>query len=88
MAATEESRLLERLVLDPAFRARFRLDPAGAAREAGFEELAEELARSGVDPMQTLDGRESRSSVAGALMAAVVEGLAIYEGGSHLLGAP
>jgi cell wall-associated NlpC family hydrolase len=87
VASLDETRLLERLVSDADFRARFRRDPAGAAREAGFAALADELARLGNDPLQTLDGRESRSSVAGALMAAAVEGLALFEAGGGILGA-
>ena len=40
MAATESdlaAKLLERLLSDPAFRAQFRRDPAGACREAGLD---------------------------------------------------
>ena len=80
------ARLIERLLSDPGFRARFQADPAAAAREAGFDGLADELARLGAaNPMQTLDYRESRSSLAGVLMAAAVEGLGIYELGKHVL---
>jgi cell wall-associated NlpC family hydrolase len=79
MAIEDETRLLERLLEDPDFRAAFRADPVGAAREAGLPGLSEQLART-EDPMQTLEFRESRSSVAGALMAAAVEGLGILEG--------
>ena len=81
----DETRLLERLLQDPDFRAAFRTDPAGAARAAGLPQLAAELART-EDPMQTLEIRESRSSMAGALMAAAVEGLGILDG-VGLLGA-
>ena len=49
MAASSEAdlaaRLIERLLADPAFRARFRRDPAGACREAGLDELAQEMSR-------------------------------------------
>ena len=31
------ARLIERLLADPSFRARFRRDPAGACREAGLD---------------------------------------------------
>jgi hypothetical protein len=80
--APDETRLLERLLSDPEFRARFREDPQAAAREAGVE-LSDELAAGG--GMQTLDGRESKSSFAGALMAAAVEGIGLYELGQHVL---
>ncbi len=84
MATTEdEARLLGRLLGDPAFRARFRLDPAGTAREAGLDGLAAELAVAD-DPMQTLELRESRSSVAGVLMATALEGIGIFAGSSLL----
>jgi hypothetical protein len=83
VAAPDETRLLERLLADPEFRARFRSDPRAAAEEAGFE-LPDALANGG-DPMLTLDGRESKSSFAGALMAAAVEGIGLYELGQHVL---
>src|SRR4051812_13749241 len=76
--------MMERLLADPEFRARFRRAPAAVAREQGATEVANELARAG-DPMQTLDFRESRSSVAGVMMAVAVEGLGIYELGRHVL---
>ena len=82
-----QARLLERLLSDPAFRARFQADPVAAAREAGLDGLAEELVRLAGNGMQTLDFRESRSSLAGVLMAAAVEGLGIYELGKGLLAA-
>jgi cell wall-associated NlpC family hydrolase len=82
--ADAQTRMMERLLADPVFRARFRNDPAGVAREEGAEDLADELSVVG-DPMQTLDFRESRSSVAGVMIAAAVEGIGIYELGKHLL---
>jgi cell wall-associated NlpC family hydrolase len=87
MAGSEANDLLERLVADPAFRARFEVDPSGTARDAGFHELAAELALDDGGPMQTLELRESRSSLAGALMAAAAEGLGLFELGGHLFGA-
>jgi hypothetical protein len=81
--ADSDTRALERLLQDPEFRARFRRDPAAAAREEGLDGLANELELG--DPMQTLEPRESRSSLAGVLMAGVLEGVGIYEGGQHLL---
>ena len=70
-------RLLERLVSDASFRAHFRRDPVAAARAAGLEGLADELLAAGSDPLHTLDLRESRSSLAGVVMAAAVEGIGL-----------
>jgi hypothetical protein len=71
--------LLERLLSDPAYRAAFRADPIAASREAGLESVAAELAANRGKVMQTLDGRESRSNLAGVLMAAAFEGAAIVD---------
>jgi hypothetical protein len=60
---------LERLLQDEEFRAEFLRDPVAAARRAGVNEL--DLG----DPMETLEPRESRSSLAGLFLAAVVEGV-------------
>jgi putative modified peptide len=79
------ARLIERLLADPAFRARFRRDPAGACREAGLEELAQEMSVAGGKAMMTLDIRESKSSLAGVMMAAAMEGAAIYQFTENLL---
>jgi hypothetical protein len=68
------ARLLERLLTDPKLRARFRNDPAAVAREAGLDDLGGELMNGSA--MQTLEARESRSSLAGVMMAAAVEGIA------------
>ena len=70
--------LIQRLLVDPEFRAEFRLDPAGACAAAGLPELAAELAGSG-RPMDTLIVRESRSSLAGVVMAVAVEGMSVGE---------
>jgi hypothetical protein len=70
------TQLLGQLLRDPAFRERFRRDPVATAREAGLEGLADELALGDADPMETLEPRESRSSLAGVLMAAALEGVA------------
>jgi NlpC/P60 family len=77
--ADAAARLLERLLTDPTFRAGFRRDPVGASREAGLESIAEEMALSGGKAMDTLDMRESRSSLAGVLLAAAFEGVGVYE---------
>src|SRR4051794_41397296 len=77
--ADAAARLIERLLADPEFRARFRRDPAGACREAGLESLAQEMSLGGGKAMHTLDMRESKSSLAGVMMAAAMEGVGIYE---------
>src|SRR3954451_15003386 len=81
MAAASEAdvaaRLIERLLVDPTFRATFRRDPARACREAGLTELAQEMAFGGGKAMHTLDMRESKSSLAGVMMAAAMEGVVI-----------
>ena len=60
MAASSEAdvaaRLIERLLADPAFRARFRRDPAGACREAGLDDLAQEMSVAGGKAMMTRTG--------------------------------
>jgi cell wall-associated NlpC family hydrolase len=77
MENSEAYRLLYRLAQDPAFRSSFDADPVAAARAAGLPGMAQELARDRADPMQTLELRESKSSLAGALMAAAAEGLGL-----------
>jgi hypothetical protein len=86
MAGEDElsQRLLERLVSDPGFRAAFRRDPVAAARSAGLGGLADDLLAAGSDPLQTLDLRESRSSLAGVVMAAAFEGIGMSS--PHSLG--
>src|SRR5215471_7286168 len=82
MAASQAdvaAKLIERLLSDPAFRARFRRDPAAACREAGLDELAQEMSIGAGKAMYTLDVRESKSSLAGVMMAAAMEGVGIYE---------
>jgi hypothetical protein len=69
--------LIERLLVDPGFRAAFRADPAGMCRELGLEDLATEL-RPG-NAMQTLELRESKSSLAGVVMAVAAEGVGVAE---------
>jgi cell wall-associated NlpC family hydrolase len=71
------ARLVERLLTDPVLRARFRKDPLGVSREAGVVGLGADL--DGANAMLTLDPRESRSSLAGVLMAAAMEAVAVYE---------
>ena len=72
------AQVIERLLVDPTFRARFRRDPAGACREAGLDDLAEEMSLGAGKAMYTLDVRESKSSLAGVMMAAAMEGVGLY----------
>ena len=74
----QASKLIERLLVDPEFRAEFRRDPAAACIAAGLPELADELGGSG-RAMDTLMIRESKSSLAGVVMAVAVEGMSIAE---------
>ena len=72
------ARLIEQLLADPAFRDRFRRDPVRTCREAGLDSIAADLSVGGGKAMHTLDLRESRSSLAGVMMAAAMEGIGIY----------
>jgi hypothetical protein len=58
--------LIERLLVDPEFRAEFRRDPAEVCAAAGSPGLAAELGGSG-EAMHTVELRESRSSLAGVV---------------------
>src|SRR5439155_20874043 len=78
--------LLDRLLRDAAFRARFRADPRAALESIGLGHLAEQLTSAG-DPMQTLLPRESRSSLSGAAIAAAVEGAVLLEPWGHFVDA-
>jgi hypothetical protein len=71
-------KLIERLLVDPEFRAEFRRDPPAACTAAGLPDLAAELAGSSKS-MDTLAVRESRSSLAGVVMAVAVEGVSVAE---------
>ncbi len=71
-------RLIERLLVDPGFRAEFRRDPVGVCLRENLPGLASELGGSG-RAGETLELRESRSSLAGVVMAAAVEGLSVAE---------
>jgi hypothetical protein len=81
--AASDANVLERLLREPEFRARFRRNPAAAMRQAGLEGLADELELG--DPMETLEPRESRSSLAGVLLAGAFEGIGMHGGGHQLL---
>jgi cell wall-associated NlpC family hydrolase len=67
--------LLERLLSDPAYRSEFRADPARACAAEGLPEVAAQLGRGRA--LETLEIRESRSSLAGVLMAAALEGASL-----------
>jgi cell wall-associated NlpC family hydrolase len=67
--------LLERLLSDPVYRSEFRADPARACAAEGLSDAAAELGRGRA--LQTLEIRESRSSLAGVLMAAALEGASL-----------
>src|SRR4051812_12402735 len=69
--AEQAAAVLERLLIDPTFRGRFRADPAGTLERHGMVEVAARLRHDA--RMHTLELRESRSSLAGVLMAAAVE---------------
>src|SRR5215218_1216623 len=88
MATSSEAdvaaKLIERLLVDPAFRARFRRNPAEACREAGLEELAQEMSVGAGKAMMTLDMRESKSSLAGVMMAAAMEGVGVMQFAEHV----
>ena len=78
------AKLIERLLVDPAFRARFRRNPAEACREAGLDELAQEMSIGAGKAMMTLDMRESKSSLAGVMMAAAMEGVGVMQFVQHV----
>src|SRR6266536_250031 len=69
--------LLEGLLTDAALRRRFRREPHAICAEYGLASVASELA--GGNPLETLELRESRSSLAGALMAAAGEGAGVVD---------
>jgi cell wall-associated NlpC family hydrolase len=79
------ARVIERLLADAAFRADFRRDPAAACREAGLDELAEEMSFGAGKAMHTLEVRESRSSLAGVMMAAAIEGIGVLGFVEHVV---
>ncbi|HWM08876.1 MAG TPA: NlpC/P60 family protein [Solirubrobacteraceae bacterium] len=88
MSTTEAdvaAQLIERLLADPVLRARFRRDPAATCREAGLDSLAQEMSLTGGKAMMTLDVRESRSSLAGVMMAAAMEGAGLYQFSENVL---
>ena len=83
--ADAAARVIERLLVDASFRVQFRRDPAGACREAGLDALAEEMSLGAGKAMHTLDVRESRSSLAGVMMAAAFEGVGVLGFVEHIV---
>jgi hypothetical protein len=84
-AARRAADVLERLLLEPEFRSRFRRAPAATLERSGFADLARDLRGDG-RALQTLEARESRSSVAGVLMAAAGEGIGLIDRAGRLEG--
>ncbi len=74
--------LLERLLGDPQLRRRFRNDAATVLAEAGLPELAAGLGHGG-RALMTLEMRESRSSLAGVMVAAAAEGVDLAQFAEH-----
>src|ERR1700761_7266007 len=64
--------LIERMLADPALRRRFLADPAAVLGEAGLGHLAFGLPERD-RAFMTLELRESRSSLAGVMVAAAAE---------------
>ncbi len=64
--------LIERLLSEPELRRRFLADPAGILKQHGLPDLAAELG-GGKRALMTLELRESRSSLAGVMVAAAAE---------------
>jgi len=84
--ADAAARLVERLLVDPAFRAEFRRDPQAACRRAGLDDLAAELSDSASGKaMRTLETPYSRDSLAGVMMAAAFEGIGAFELAEHVI---
>jgi len=76
--------VLQRLLTDPEFRSSFRRDPRAACLLAGLDDAAAAFSGTGTGAAaQTLEIRESKSSLAGLLMAAAAEGAAVYQFAEH-----
>lgn len=84
LSSDDGTRLLERLLADSGFRARFRDAPAAAAREAGFDDFAREMELDEPAPLETLEVRESHSSFGGMMFAAAAEGLDLVDLAEHV----
>lgn len=80
-AAPENERaveLLQRLLTDPLLRADFRRRPATTCRAFKLDDLADEL-DNGDRGTATIEQRESRSGMAGVMIAAAIEGVGLGE---------
>jgi len=75
--------LIEQLLADPELRRRFRSDPAPVLRDHGLAGLAAGLP-PGRKALMTLELRESRSSLAGAMVAAAAEGVDVAHVAEHM----
>jgi len=76
--------MLERLLTDDSFRLEFSRDPGGSCRASGLPDLATELER-GAGGMYTLEMRESKSPLAGVMLAAAFEAASVLEF-AHVIG--
>ena len=74
--------VLQRLLTDQEFRQTFRRSPAAACLEAGLDDAAAEFSTGGA-ALHTLEMRESKSSLAGVLMAAAAEGAGVFDFAQH-----
>jgi NlpC/P60 family len=74
--------LIERLLGEPELRRRFRTDPAAVLIETGLPELAAGLGH-GERALMTLEMRESRSSLAGVMVAAAAEAVDFAQLAEH-----
>jgi hypothetical protein len=73
------ARLLERLLEDESFRAAFQRDPESILRAEGLDRLAGGIGSGRGKAMETLELRESRSNLAGLLMAVAAEGVGLVD---------
>lgn len=79
---TRSAELIERLLGDPQLRRRFRADPGAVLTESGLPGLATGLGH-GPKALMTLELRESRSSLAGVMVAAAAEAVDLAQLAGH-----
>ncbi|MGN6378314.1 MAG: NlpC/P60 family protein [Gaiellales bacterium] len=82
---TGAAELIERLLVDPGLREAFRRDKAGTCRTLGLDSLAREFEVAPERAMYTQEVRESRSSLAGVVLAAAAEGIGVAHFFEHEL---
>jgi cell wall-associated NlpC family hydrolase len=75
--------LIELLLVDPKLRASFRADPGPVLRAHGLGRMARDIG-NGPKALVTLELRESRSSLAGAMIAAAAEGVDMAHVAEHV----